>query len=244
MSILALDTCFDACSAAARTTHGQQAGRHALMRVGHAEALMPFVAEVMEEVGLKPTDLERIAVTRGPGTFTGTRIGVAAARALGLATGAKIIGFSSFHAIAQAVHRQAAAAQAQGDILIIRPARRGTHDCQAFTARGEPLSEPVAKAPTELAAYLVALLARDTANPMRVIGSGADELAQAWMATPPGLLWGLDKHAAQSVPSEPDARDLLEIAARTDAATAAAVTPLYLRPADAQPSSKPVIARA
>src|SRR5262249_56257750 len=62
---------------------------------GHAEALMPMVAEAMAEVGLGFAELDLIAATLGPGSFTGVRIAIAAARGFALATRAKLWGTDS-----------------------------------------------------------------------------------------------------------------------------------------------------
>ncbi|HEY6669359.1 MAG TPA: tRNA (adenosine(37)-N6)-threonylcarbamoyltransferase complex dimerization subunit type 1 TsaB, partial [Methyloceanibacter sp.] len=95
MNILALDTSMGACSAAVLRDDG--AARHlvvreALMARGHAEALMPMIAEVMAEAGLDFAALGLIAATVGPGSFTGVRIAIAAARGLALVTPAKLYG--------------------------------------------------------------------------------------------------------------------------------------------------------
>ena len=86
MNILSFDTCFDACSVAAgrglRTLTPSISFAFEAMQKGHAERLLPMVETVMSEAGLAFGALDRIAVTCGPGTFTGTRICVSAARAL------------------------------------------------------------------------------------------------------------------------------------------------------------------
>ena len=99
MNVLAFDTCFDACSVAAgrglRSLTPVIAERFEGMQLGQAERLMPMIKETMLEAGMTYEMLDRIAVTVGPGTFTGTRIGVAAARALSLVCGAPIVAVSS-----------------------------------------------------------------------------------------------------------------------------------------------------
>ena len=93
MRILAIDTALEACSAAVLDTElGAVVARESMaMARGHAEALMPLIARVMEEGGLDFTQIDRIAVTTGPGSFTGMRVGIAAARGLALATGILIV---------------------------------------------------------------------------------------------------------------------------------------------------------
>src|SRR3954464_3523204 len=94
MRVLAIDTALEACSAAVLDTERPQAAvrESHLMARGHAEALMPLVARVMDKAGLDFKQLDRIAVTTGPGSFTGLRVGIAAARGIALAAGRPAIG--------------------------------------------------------------------------------------------------------------------------------------------------------
>ena len=104
MNILALDTSMGACSAAVLRADGAALGlfaRQEAMARGHAEALMPMVAGVMDEAHLAFPDLDLIAATVGPGSFTGVRITIAAARGLALATGAKLYGTDSLTVMAK-----------------------------------------------------------------------------------------------------------------------------------------------
>jgi tRNA threonylcarbamoyl adenosine modification protein YeaZ/ribosomal-protein-alanine acetyltransferase len=99
MTLLALDTCFGCCSAA--LFDGQVlAEKHTMMDTGHAEALAPMVQALLADAGLRPKDLTRIAVTIGPGTFTGVRIGLSFARGLALALKLPLIGIDSLTATA------------------------------------------------------------------------------------------------------------------------------------------------
>src|SRR3569833_1237041 len=102
MRILAFDSALEACAAAvldsergARVAHESIA-----MARGHAEALMPLIARVMEASGGTFDTLDRIAVTVGPGSFTGLRVGIAAARGLAVATGKPAIGLTALAAFA------------------------------------------------------------------------------------------------------------------------------------------------
>ncbi|MGD9766768.1 MAG: tRNA (adenosine(37)-N6)-threonylcarbamoyltransferase complex dimerization subunit type 1 TsaB, partial [Pseudolabrys sp.] len=96
MRILAIDTALESCSAAvldtARTT--ALAVEQEPMLRGHAEALMPLIARVMDRAQLEFKEIDRIAVTVGPGSFTGLRVGIAAARGIALASGKPAIGLS------------------------------------------------------------------------------------------------------------------------------------------------------
>src|SRR5207248_4274073 len=70
------------------------------MARGHAEHLMPLIARVMNEGGFEFADLDRIAVTTGPGSFTGLRVGISAARGIALVAGKPAIGLSTLAAFA------------------------------------------------------------------------------------------------------------------------------------------------
>ena len=103
MTLLALDTSMAACSVAV-WRDGILAHRFAAMERGHAEALFSHDPRGDGEAGASFADLRAIAVTRGPGSFTGVRVGVAAARGLALATDKPIIAATSLEVIA---HRPA-----------------------------------------------------------------------------------------------------------------------------------------
>jgi tRNA threonylcarbamoyl adenosine modification protein YeaZ len=101
MRVLAIDTALAACSAAVLDTeHGVIASESQLMTRGHAEALMPLVARVMKESGLGFAEMDRVAVTTGPGSFTGLRVGIAAARGIALAAARPAVGLSTLSAYA------------------------------------------------------------------------------------------------------------------------------------------------
>ena len=79
---------------------GGLTGRSVPMMRGHAEALMPMIAAVMSAAGMEFAALDRIAVTVGPGSFTGLRVGVAAARGIALAAGKPAVGLTTLAALA------------------------------------------------------------------------------------------------------------------------------------------------
>jgi hypothetical protein len=90
VKLLAVDTALGACSVALIETGRVLAHRHQLMDRGHAEALAPMVADVMR--GIAFGELGRLAVTTGPGTFTGQRVGLAFMRGMRVALGRPLIG--------------------------------------------------------------------------------------------------------------------------------------------------------
>lgn len=100
--ILALETCLSRCSAAVLAGDRLLAQASEPMQRGHAERLAPMVQEVMAGAELAFADLDRLAVTIGPGSFTGMRVGLAFARGLALALGKPIIGLSSLEVLALA----------------------------------------------------------------------------------------------------------------------------------------------
>jgi tRNA threonylcarbamoyladenosine biosynthesis protein TsaB len=104
--ILAVDTCLGACSVAVIEGERVLAGRFAAMERGHAEALAPMVEAAMQECGFAFSGLDLLAVTTGPGTFTGQRVGLAFMRALRVALGKPLIGVTSLAAMAEQARRQ------------------------------------------------------------------------------------------------------------------------------------------
>jgi tRNA threonylcarbamoyladenosine biosynthesis protein TsaB len=99
MKVLAFDCSGASCSAAVLIDDRPAGQRFAAMERGHAETLLPMIESVLREAKLTPTAIELIAVTTGPGSFTGLRIGLAAARGLALARGVPAIGVTSFDAV-------------------------------------------------------------------------------------------------------------------------------------------------
>ena len=229
MSILAIDTSMTACSAALLRVGAREAiQRHEPMTRGHAEAIFPMIEAVMAEAACGYEDLEKIAVTLGPGSFTGVRAGVAAARGLALAAKRPVVGVGSFEVMAHGACRQLSTDPRKGGFAVVHDARRGEVYTQQFDADGGVLSEPRALSVEDA---LGALGGEITL----VLGSGAQMLSEAVRARGrdlradlPGLL--------------PEARDLAHIAliaAITDRAPA----PLYLRPPDAKPQTDKSVAR-
>lgn len=137
MILLAFDTAQGALSVA---LHGDKpmAHRHELRHRGHAEALMPMIAEVLEEAKLGYEDLDALAVTIGPGTFTGLRVGLSAARGIALARSLPIVGVSTLEAIAEPVIYD------EGERIVSAfDARRGEIYLQVFATDLKPLSPPL-----------------------------------------------------------------------------------------------------
>jgi tRNA threonylcarbamoyladenosine biosynthesis protein TsaB len=234
MNILAFDTCFDACSACVARSGASGVAVLASARerfeTGHAERLVPMIDEVMARAGVAFGDIERLAVTVGPGTFTGTRIGIAAARGLALATGIAVVGTSSLAVMAEVAGRELGPEEAREDLIVAVDARRGEVYAQAFGANAQDAKSPPLLLPLEEAARL------GSTETLLIVGSGAAGVAEA--ATRAGrrataLLAGL----------LPDATALATLAVALSPGESP-VAPLYLRPPDAKPQDGKSIARA
>jgi tRNA threonylcarbamoyl adenosine modification protein YeaZ len=228
MNILALDTGMGACSAAVLRADGEPKlfARQDVMARGHAEALMPMVAEVMAEAGLNFSDLDLIAATTGPGSFTGVRIAIAAARGLALVTHAKLFGTDSLTVMAKAA--LADGLTPEGPYAVAVDARRGMLYFGRFDAAGRKREGPLLIAPDDAAMVLP--------HDLHIaVGSGATLLAEA--AAQRG-----HRIEARLPELEPSAASLAEIAFASGE-TVPALKPLYLRPPDAKPQAQEVARR-
>ena len=216
------------------------------MATGQAEALPVMITEVLAQAGVKPLDLDRIAVTNGPGSFTGVRIGVACARALKLAIGADVVTCSSLAVLACGVEAPgdgaslsvvtglpeavtAASPVGKAELLVAMDARRDQAYVQLFslhtqTPRTEPQLMPysdAARLGSEKTLVLVGTAAELVATQARQIGRSCIHIGKEVV---------------------PDAADLALMAARLEPLDTP-LRPVYLRPPDARPSSVPTIQR-
>ena len=217
MRVLAIDTALEACSAAVLDTArgGILASESVAMVRGHAEALMPLVARVMQDATLEFSELDRIAVTVGPGSFTGLRVGVSAARGIAVAAGKPAVGLTTLAAYAAPY----IAADDQTPLIAAIDARNDQVYMQLFGS-GRPLTQP------RLAPLRDAVRAA-TSGPARIVGSAAAMLAAAWPANEP-----------RSAVVDPARAPVIDWVAHLGAAAAQALSlpkPLYLRAPDAQP---------
>jgi tRNA threonylcarbamoyladenosine biosynthesis protein TsaB len=230
MNILALDTSMGVCGAAVLLAGGGTE-RTVLceesMARGHAEALMPMVAEAMAGAGIGFAELDLIAATLGPGSFTGVRIAIAAARGFALVTKAKLWGTDSLTVMARAAVASGAieggkpfavAVDARGDRLYA-----GLYD-----GEGRKLDGPLLIGADEAAA----LLPHDLGA---AVGSGAVHLSEA------ARRHGRHVHAMRP-DLQPSAAALAELALEAKAPLPT-LRPLYLRPPDAKPQASMAVAR-
>lgn len=219
MKILALDTALSGCSVAILQDGRVLAHRQRAMARGQAEALLPMVEAAMAEAGMAYATLDRLAVTVGPGSFTGLRIGLATARALALAAGKPLVGVTTLEAIAQgALAGPLTASPPTGKpVLVALDSRRGDLFVQLFDAGSRPLCPPQAVAPADLAALV-------RTGPLLLAGDAAETARDSLRAA------GLAVEIADA-PAQPDAR-LVAVLGAARALPDGPVGPLYLRAPD------------
>ncbi len=213
MKILSFDTAMAACSAAVVDTDRALplADAFQAMERGHAEALAPMVAGVIRASGLDFSQIDRIAVTTGPGTFTGVRIGLSFARGLGLARGIPVIGIDSLSAIA-------ANEMADGHLLVVCDARNGDVYAASFDPARKLIAGPRITTPASAVA--------DVPAHSLVIGTAARAvLAES----------GRSDLGVSSAGDVPVAAQFAHLAAR--AIPVGMPAPLYLRAPDAKPQA-------
>jgi tRNA threonylcarbamoyl adenosine modification protein YeaZ len=217
MRILAIDTALEACSAAVLDTeHGRVASESLPMVRGHAEALMPLIDRVMRQADMPFSALDRIAVTTGPGSFTGLRVGISAARGIALAANKPAVGLTTLAAFA-APH---IAADDKTAVAVAIDARHQHVYLQLFGPGGR----------TQVAPRIASLADAIRAichSPVRIVGTGANMLAAAWPSREAPPLQVDEKRAPDIVWV-----GRLGVAANENAGSP---KPLYLRAPDAQP---------
>ncbi len=227
MNILAMDTAQGACSAALWSEGHTLAHRFELMAKGHAERLMPQVLEVMAEAGLEMTALDRLACTIGPGTFTGTRVGLSAARGMALALKIPLIGVTTLEAVAVGL------APGPGKVrAAVFDARRGEVYLQVF--EGESLTALTEPQVLSLEAAAAAAKRAAKGLTIEIAGTGAGLLAEALAQVEAAAHCpALGPAMGPGVEGHPDARLVAQIAAARQPPTAPP-SPLYLRAPDAK----------
>ncbi len=214
MLILAFDTTAAAVSVALWRDGAVLAHAQEVMAQGQAEALMPAIVRIMVGAGVTYAVLDRIAVTVGPGSFTGVRVGLAAARGLGLAARKPVIGVMSTEVLAAAVPA-AERSDPGARVLAAIDTKRGDLYVQLFDHTLRSAAEVCAIAPDALAAWL-------GTGPVVVVGDAATTAAAA-----------LGPRARLSTaPALPDTGVLAQLAAAR-APAGGGPLPVYVRPPDA-----------
>ena len=223
MLILAIDTALDACAAAVLDTEaGKLIAHESLpMKRGHAEALMPLIARVMKASGVAFASLDRIAVTTGPGSFTGLRVGLSAARGIALAASKPVVGLTTLTAYAAPVVGQ----NSEHPVISAIDARHDHVYFQVVSGDGGSLVRP------RVAPIAEALDAVRFGAP-HLVGNAAGILSQHWPAEAPPP-FRVDAQPA------PDIAWVAWLGAAVSPDTAPA-RPYYLRAPDAKPSQDPL----
>lgn len=201
-SLLVIDTATEACSVALFEGDRLVASDHAIMGRGHAERLVPMIASLPGR-----GQAQAILVNCGPGSFTGVRVGLAAARALALAWGVPVTGYSTHRLVAAMALDQSPGASG---VDVVMTGGHGEYFTQAFDGMGEPTGALASLAPDA---------ARGTCTQHLVAGSMAVALVEARGEGDARVLM-------------PDARQALLL---PPAARALPADPLYGRGADAKP---------
>ena len=218
--VLALDSAGSACSVAVGLGERVLAEERINITHGQAEALLPLVDKAMRNAGRVRAALDLVVVTVGPGSFTGIRVGLAAARGIALATGARLLGVTSLEAVAvQAARRDCSATRF---LLVALESRREDVYVQFFDPYGHPLREPAAIIPALFREVVAATIG---ANPLLIAGDAAQRAATALEQRPDTAV--LEGSAPGAVGTLRAGFRLLRLGNTVDLPR-----PLYLRPPD------------
>jgi len=211
MSVLAFDTTMNACAIAV-CRDGEVLARTVIeMKHGQAEALVPAVEDTLRSSGQTYESLECIAVTTGPGSFTGVRVGLATARGLGLAIECPVIGLGTAEVLAATARRRADNAS----VASVIDARRAEVYVQIYDSNGTASISPQCVLPED-----VAVLLPD--GDLCLTGDAVERVEET-----------LD-HPVRTFPQHHgDPQDLALLATTRDPVDAPA-SPLYVRPPDAK----------
>lgn len=193
------------------------------MKRGHAEALMPMIARVMQSANLAFTALDRVAVTVGPGSFTGLRVGISAARGIALAAKRPAVGLTTLSAFAAPIVGRNGSAP----VISAIDARHDHVYFQIVAGDGSQLTPP------RVASVDEAIAASQFGAP-HLVGNAAKILADRWPQD-------LPQPIAVDAQGAPDIGWVAWLGAAADPDTTPA-RPFYLRAPDAKPAAQPPLA--
>ncbi len=238
MNILALDTSMQACSVAVLSTDASAQTRlsacYEERERGHAEHLMAMIDEALSMSSLSIKQMDQFAVCRGPGAFTGVRIGIAAARGLAMTCHKPLTGIGTLQVMAARVRHELKHQNRDHNLGIAVDARRGEIYWQMFDQHGNMLAAPLALSPQAIGAIICQQQA-----PLILAGSG--------VALIPDIQLDKTDQLTSTHPAlQPDAARLAELVAGFGAdedLSMHCASPLYLRPADAKIQSGYAIER-
>ncbi|MEH8176920.1 tRNA (adenosine(37)-N6)-threonylcarbamoyltransferase complex dimerization subunit type 1 TsaB [Aeromonas veronii] len=218
LKILAVDTATEACSAALLVgdklfSRWEEAPRD------HTQKILPMVQAVLEDAGISLSDLDAIAFGRGPGSFTGVRIGISVAQGLAFGAGVPLIGISTLAAMAQGAYRLDGAEQ----VLTAIDARMN----EVYFGRYELIDGRMQLVGDEVVSEPAALVdvRGKLAGPVTCVGTGFETYGET--------LSGLADELAVSQVRFPAAEDMLPLARAAwlagEAVPVEQATPVYLR---------------
>ena len=169
MKIIALDTVAGASSVAVFSNGEKVCSYRKVLDRGHAEVLIPMMKEAISSVSFEFLDLDLIAVTVGPGSFTGIRVGLATARSLSVAAKVPVIGVTSFEAVAASITEEEWTGV---PVLVALETKRDDLYLQMFDEARAPLGEPKAVGSPDTVSYVSHQLGLQT--DILVVGDGAE----------------------------------------------------------------------
>jgi tRNA threonylcarbamoyladenosine biosynthesis protein TsaB len=215
VNIVAIETATTACAVGVRTTSGGEVCRVVNDGRRHTEALALALGVLLDDVGLTPRDVNRVVVDRGPGLFTGLRVGIATAIAFSQGLGAPLVGVTSLEMLAHGAYDGAV----RGTLVSCVDGRRGEIFVQTFELDDgvRAVCAPRVATPADVAHEWASVAA-----PVTFTGDGVERYATLVDALAHAFTY------AQSVPSVHGALSLGAAATPSEV-----VTPLYLREADA-----------
>lgn len=225
MRVLGIDTATWAASVGVIDDERVLSERSLTVTGSHAATLLPLVDDALAAAGIALHELDLLAVSIGPGAFTGLRIALSVAKGLALATGAAIVGVPTLEAH---VH---AAGPRPGVVCPVLDARKREVYAALFRWSGD---NPTALAPDRaLTPHLLAELVRSTGSPCTLVGEGVDAYRELWTQ-----LLGPDATLLRAAELAPLGPVVAHLGARSfrahGAADLAALEPVYVRRCEAE----------
>jgi tRNA threonylcarbamoyladenosine biosynthesis protein TsaB len=180
----------------------------------HTESLVPGIRDLLESAGIAAKHIDRVVVDRGPGLYTGLRVGIATAVGFALAANCELAGVTSLEVLAAGAHR----ASVRGTLLVAVDGRRGEVFIQSFELADvvTPTSQPAVARPADVISQWA------SRGEVTLTGDGATRYARDFAALANATTF------EQQVPSPLEA---LALGATRDPELS--ITPLYLREPDA-----------
>ena len=218
-TVLVIDSAMSGCGAALFSRKGQVSASEVLaMTRGQAEALMPLVDRVLAKVQARYDDMDAIVATTGPGAFTGLRIGMSAAKSLGLALNIPVYGITTLQALALAY---VVKEQPSTPFATIIETKRSDFYYQAFDSNGKKASKSLAIEGDILAEKVEAICIGDALARFQEETNTAIQPIHGYEAPDPVVI--AQTFLAENAPSEIFSKP---------------AQPVYLRPADVSVSKK------